>query len=214
MNPRYENAEEQGRRGHTASASLPLCPAALDQTVRIGVTGHRFLAEVDKLVAAVDEAIRQLEATFPDSRFTIVSSLAEGADRLVARRVLLQRGAQLIVPLPLPLADYVSGWASQHEFWELLAQAVQVIDLPPQATHEAAYDALGRYVLDHCDVLVAIWDGQEAQGQGGTGSIVAEARRRGLPLAWIRAGNRRPGTEEPTSLGEEQGRLTLERWPG
>jgi len=42
---------------------------------------------------------------------------------------------------------------------------------------------------------------------------VAEARRRGLPLAWVHAGNRRPGSEEATSLGEEQGRLTLERFP-
>lgn len=61
---------------------------------------------------------------------------------------------------------------------------------------------------------IAVWDGQEAQGQGGTAAIVAQARQRGLPLAWIRAGNRRPGTQEPMILGEEQGKVSFERFPG
>ena len=68
-------------------------------------------------------------------------------------------------------------------------------------------------MLARADVLVAIWDGQGAQGLGGTGGIVAEARERGLPLAWVHAGNRRPGTAEATSLGDEQGEVTFERFP-
>jgi hypothetical protein len=59
-----------------------------------------------------------------------------------------------------------------------------------------------------------VWDGQGAQGQGGTGGIVAEARKCGLPIAWVHAGNRRPGTLEPTSLGAEQGEVSFERFPG
>jgi hypothetical protein len=65
-------------------------------------------------------------------------------------------------------------------------------------------------VLEDCDVLLAIWDGQDAQGQGGTGGTVAEARARGIPVVWVHAGNRRPGTHEPTSLGDEQGQVTYE----
>jgi len=49
-----------------------------------------------------------------------------------------------------------------------------------------------------------------AQGLGGTGGIALRARERGLPIAWVHAGNRKPGTEEPTSLGADQGQLTLE----
>jgi hypothetical protein len=59
-------------------------------------------------------------------------------------------------------------------------------------------------------VLIAIWDGKTAQGQGGTGAIMARARQRGLPIAWVHAGNRKPGTQEPTSLGAEQGMVTFE----
>jgi hypothetical protein len=31
-----------------------------------------------------------------------------------------------------------------------------------------------------------------------------------MPIAWVKAGNRRPATSEPTTLGPEQGELILE----
>ena len=43
--------------------------------------------------------------------------------------------------------------------------------------------------------------------------IVAQARERSLPLAWIHAGNRNPGTGFSTSLGPEQGKVTFEHLP-
>jgi hypothetical protein len=184
--------------------------------VAIGVTGHRFLAELDRLAAGVDEALGRIEQAFPGRPLTVISPLAEGADRLVARRVLARPGARLVVPLPLPQSEYVTDFEpaeSKGEFLALLSRADEVIALPPAATRDEAYAAVGRYVLDHCDVLIALWDGQIAQGEGGTGEIVAEARQRGPPLAWVRAGNRVPGTEEPTTLGEEQGKVTFERFP-
>jgi hypothetical protein len=110
------------------------------------------------------------------------------------------------------VADFASA-ESVAEFVSLLGRADEVIEMPPAPTREQAYLAVGLYVLDRCDVLVAIWDGQGAQGLGGTAEIVLEARRRGLPLAWVRAGNRILGTEEPTTLGKEQGQMRFERFP-
>lgn len=80
-------------------------------------------------------------------------------------------------------------------------------------TREEAYEAAGRYVLDHCHVLVAVWDGRDVQGQGGTGDMVSEAGRRELPVAWVRAGNRRLGSNQPTTLAEDQGKVSFERFP-
>jgi hypothetical protein len=182
----------------------------------IGVTGHRFLADLDRIVAGVDQALGGIEEAFPGQPLTVISPLAEGADRLVVHRALARPSARLVVPLPLPQADYMTDFESaesKEEFLRLLAQADEVIGLPPAPTRDRAYEAVGQYVLDHCDVLIAIWDGQNAQGRGGTGQIVARARQRGLPTIWIHAGNRIPGTEEPTTLGEEQGEVTFERFP-
>jgi hypothetical protein len=181
--------------------------------VAVGVTGHRYLADLEKLSAGVEAALRRIERSFPHEPLTVISPLAEGADRLIAQHVLARPGAQLIVPLPLPQSDYMTDFGSstsREEFLHILNQAGEVVVLPPASSREQAYAAAGRYVLEHSDVLIAIWDGKAAQGVGGTSEIVARARAGGLPLAWIRAGNRLPGTEIPTSLGSDQGKVTFE----
>ncbi len=182
----------------------------------VGVTGHRFLADVDRVSAGVDEALTHIQDAFPARTLNIMSSLAEGADRLVATRALARPGVTLEAVLPLPPDEYVRDFAtedSRQEFSALLEQAARIVSMPPAPSRAAAYDAAGRFILDRCEALIAVWDGKEAQGQGGTGAIVAEARRRGLPLAWIHAGNRAPGTTNATTLGKEQGRVTYEAFP-
>jgi hypothetical protein len=180
----------------------------------IGVTGHRILTEIDRLESGITEALLRIDESFPGEPLIALSALAEGADRLVVDAV-LGRDGRLRAVLPLAADDYEDDFGSaesKKRFHDLLGEADEVIELPAAESREAAYEAGGRYVLDNCDMLMTIWDGQGAQGQGGTGGTVAEARERGLPIAWVHAGNRKPGTEEPTSLGEEQGTVTFENW--
>jgi hypothetical protein len=184
--------------------------------IRIGVTGHRILAEVEKIEGGIAEALGIIEHSFPSETLSVISSLTEGADRLVVLQVLSRPRSRLLVPLPLPESEYLNDFATEEskaEFRHLLSQAEEVITLPPASTREEAYEAAGRYLLQHCDVLVAVWDGQAPQGQGGTGGMVAEARSIKMPIAWVHAGNRKPGTEEPTTLGAEQGKVTFENFP-
>jgi len=184
--------------------------------ISIGVAGHCFLAEVKKIEAGIAAVLKFIGQEFPGETIAVISSLAEGADRLVARQVMSRPLSRLVVPLPLPESEYLNDFhtkASKEEFLRFLIQAEEVIELPPAATREEAYEAVGKYVLNHCDILLTVWDGQGAQGVGGTGGIVAEARKRNLPIAWVHAGNRELGTEKPTTLGEEQGRVTLENFP-
>ena len=179
--------------------------------VIVGVTGHRILTELDKIVSGIDQALDKIEEAFPSRSMLLLSPLAEGADRIVANRILMHRGGRLIVPLSECRDMNFTNPDSKKEFQDLLDQADEVVRLPPAGSRAQAYAAEGRYVLSHCDVLVAVWDGKSAQGEGGTGMIVGEARQQGLSVAWVHAGNRKPGTLEPTSLGEEQGKVTFER---
>ena len=183
--------------------------------IKIGVTGHRILAELNKINAGIEKALRYIEKSFPNHNLAVISSLAEGADRLAAIGVLQRPDATLIVPLPLPQADYETDFEtaeSKDEFQELIKCSSEVIEMPATSTRIEAYEAAGNYVLENCDVLLTIWNGQAAQGQGGTGEIVALARERKMPIVWIHAGNRKPGKQEPTSLGDEQGKVTFENF--
>ncbi|HEX7294561.1 MAG TPA: hypothetical protein VF251_02335, partial [Pyrinomonadaceae bacterium] len=128
--------------------------------------------------------------------------------------VLMRSGARLIVPLPLPVADYLRDFASEADgriFRDLLARADEVIEFPATSSREESYEMAGDFIVNNCDVLLAIWDGEPAHGRGGTATVVEYARELHLPIAWVRAGNRKKGTHEPTSLGNQQGTVTFER---
>jgi hypothetical protein len=115
--------------------------------------------------------------------------------------------------LPLDPEEYRKDFAteeSRDEFYDFLKRAAEVIQMPRLTDRNAAYEAAGVFVIDHCDALICIWDGSPQQGSGGTGSMVERARSRGIPIAWIHAGNREPGTTNPTTLGIDQGKITYE----
>ena len=43
------------------------------------------------------------------------------------------------------------------------------------------YACAGAYIVKHCDVLIALWDGQPARGLGGTGQLVDWMISRAIP---------------------------------
>jgi hypothetical protein len=182
--------------------------------IAIGVTGHRELANLDAVSRAIDQVLAHILAVFGEDSLTLVSPLAEGADRLLVWRCLGKYAPRLVVPLPLALDDYRRDFHSADSrtaFHSLLADADEIIQLPPQPSREASYLAAGRYVLAHSDVLVAVWDGAPARGLGGTAQVVAESRAHSLPLAWIQAA--RPGQPGPSTRNPAPLPVVYERFP-
>ncbi|WP_256106716.1 hypothetical protein [Streptomyces sp. ODS05-4] len=158
---------------------------------RIGVTGHRDIPpELHGHVrAAIHETFRGHGG---GAGLEALSSLATGADQLFAD-IALAWGAELTAVIPS--GDYEQGFADPVELARyhcLLARATREVRLDyPHSTDEAYY-AAGAYIADHCDRLVAVWDGRPARGLGGTGDIVAYARERGRPVTVVwREGVRR-----------------------
>jgi hypothetical protein len=172
--------------------------------LRAGVTGHRSVAEDDPaVVAAVRDALGRIEgrrrtgtaATPVD--LTVVSALAEGADRLVARQAMLL-GASLEVVLPLPRDDYLADFrshTSKDGFHELLGKAAAVTELAADGGREEAYERAGRAIVDRSDIVLALWDGRASRGRGGTAEIVSYAREQHVPI--LRIAVERPGQDPP-----------------
>jgi hypothetical protein len=154
----------------------------------IGVTGHRDLvpSEIPRIEARVRGLFEDLRARFPDRPLRILSPLAEGADRLVAR-VALDLDVGLVVPLPMPLATYMEDFAdeaSRSEFRDLLERADAVYELPvapgsdPARWAERAEDRNRQYALTgiflcaHSHLLLALWDGKPSSELGGTAQVI------------------------------------------
>jgi hypothetical protein len=147
----------------------------------VGVTGHRDIdpAAWDAVRARVHEVFARLERELTKP-IHVLSSLAEGADRVVAE-IGLERGHKLVVPLPLPVEDYATDFVtpqSRAEFDELLKSAErsfvaeQLAPLPGEATRDAAYRSAGVAMARACHVLLALWDGTDNHKSGGTADIV------------------------------------------
>ncbi|MEE6178711.1 hypothetical protein [Mycobacterium sp. 050134] len=147
----------------------------------IGVTGHQDLP--DSALGYVTAGIREILAGFTD--VVGYSSLAAGADQLFASEV-LAAGGRLHVVIPADgYAMTLSGEAADayHRF---LAAAAGITRLRFAVPGEAAYEAAGRWIAEHSDLLIAVWDGEPARGRGGTADAVAHARRldREVRIVW------------------------------
>lgn len=224
IRPWDELPVEEREKDHLIVLELPriveaagLGMARLDDLgeLTIGVTGHRIIAEPERLAAGIEAALTRITQTYPGRPLTVVSALAEGADRLAVAPMLKRAGTRLVAVLPLPKYDYLDDFgsaASKDAFLHLLGLADEIVELPSRADREEAYAAAGEVILARADTLLVIWDGERAQGKGGTGEVVAQARVRGKPIAWIHAGNRLAGTTIPTSRGTDQGRVSYENF--
>jgi hypothetical protein len=180
--------------------------------LRLGVTGHRdlgrtaarrlretvktLLAQLAEQVAAVHAA--NLDAYSADApKLLVLSQLAKGADQLVAQAA-LAGGYRLRTVLPFPLANYREDFegADAEAFDDLLARSDHVWALPGVGTHDRGYSLAGESTVAQCDILLAIWDGEAARGQGGTADVVDYAIRRGVPVIHLPAS----GAAEPSVL--------------
>ncbi len=157
--------------------------------IRVGVTGHRSVEDETDVNRRLVAAVRSIRGDAATAEVEIWSSLAEGADRLVAELVPDEAGA-LVAVLPLAADDYRADFGSgesREQFDRLLALAHRIDIVGPDegGTRESAYERAGRTVVACCDVLLALWDGEASRGRGGTAQMVDEARQRGRDVVVI-----------------------------
>ena len=168
---------------------------------RVGVSGHRvppklpakseapLRAQIDRILAAIAAAAREagVDRVTP-GEFVIVSSLAEGSDRIVAEAG-LAAGFGLRAILPFSRTEYARDFKtlkSRTAFTHLLDQASAILEMDGAADKRPrAYEAIGFYMLENIDLLIAIWDGEAAAGRGGTAQIVNRAVADGIAVVWL-----------------------------
>ncbi len=177
--------------------------------LKIAVTGHQVITGSEKLSHGIDHALAEIERANPGKDWVILSQLAEGADRLVVWRALRYRmSARLVVQLPFSPDEYQANFASYEsrlEFQDMLDLADEVLPPPISPNRGEAYSAVSESAIQQADVLVALWDGDEIPGHDGTARMVALARQRRIPLAWVHCVNREPGNHAGVSITDEEG---------
>jgi len=136
--------------------------------------------------------------------------------RVPSRRVDQPREGRLelhLAALPMPPEEYIDDFDSpeaRQEFNYLLShRTIETIVMPPSATRDESYEKVGYYVARHCDVMIAVYDGQPSQGRGGTADIVDEVKRLGRPLCHVWAGKYKSDTAKKRTEVSDQGKVTF-----
>ena len=173
----------------------------------VGIVGHRpnrlptaqrvgVAAKVGEALALIAEAARKAHERYgaffvEDSpALTLISALAEGADRIAAAHA-LEKSYSLTAILPFDSEEYARDFTSPSsiaEYEELLVRADTKLVLPGKRAQEAlAYGTAGLTLVDNADILLCVWDGGESAGWGGTTDLMEHAARHGLPIIHIDA---------------------------
>lgn len=173
---------------------------------KIGVSGHRELENIESIKSAVESLMTQIKELVGDenrqtsslAEFVVISSLAKGADQLVTQAAIENLNAKVEFVSPLPVEDYRPDFVESQER-ELFHSFVEMDDNPTilnehgreqpfsagSDERKQAYLDAGQYVVESCEILIVIWDGEPAKGLGGTGDVVEYAMKRNRVTLWI-----------------------------
>lgn len=169
------------------------------------------LTKLAKILYGILQAVEDGVSTFFKSpqklydaavtpKLVAVSSCAEGSDRIFADQAIKLKYA-LHCPMPFAQAEYERDFESPKaleqdsltKFRTLLDKAkagpdFRAFELDGKGTDKAAdYGQAGGVVLNQSDILVAVWDGADAAGAGGTVGTMEAAIFYQIPVICVDA---------------------------
>lgn len=148
----------------------------------VGVTGHTNLTHRSAVLVHREF----LDLLRPRANELVgMTCLARGADQIFADAVLELGGALEVV---IPANDYFTGISnpvSRERCETYLGAAASTVTMPYETSGPPAYLSASQYLIDRCEVLLAVWDGAPMTGSGGTADAVAYARERGRSIVVV-----------------------------
>jgi hypothetical protein len=170
--------------------------------LNVGVTGHRAGAFTAALVRTLRPTVYTVFRQLRDATLRLQQSedafcsataaelrlhtpLATGADQIAA---ICARSSGYFVRALLPFepSEYRKDFLVGEEldgFEQALAAADEIVALPGDRSNlEGAYVQVGESLVGTADLMIAIWDGEQGRGPGGTADVVELALRSSVPV--------------------------------
>jgi len=167
----------------------------------VGISGHRDLlpSQYDENLTILKGHLLKLRREHPDKQILVLTPLAEGADRLIAK-VAMELNIPYDVFLPMPKELYIQDFSknSQKEFEHYLLHAKKVETIPLYAGNtlelirdysvyrDFQYRQVGRKIVDLADEMIIMSDEQPNNKIGGTYDIANYAKMYGKIIYKVR----------------------------
>ena len=154
----------------------------------VGLIGHRKIrpSELERVQREFDLAIERLLSKFKYTELVILTSLADGADR-VAHSSQHRDRLKIVGVLPFGIDDYRRDFTSiesQRDFDSIVNQCDEIVingssyspsDLIHPEMRARAYAETAEWLTENSKVLIAIWDGNFTGKVGGTGETIRKS---------------------------------------
>jgi hypothetical protein len=146
----------------------------------IGVSGHQMRPGIhwDWVAAAL-----RTEIAKTGKIGKAFSSLAAGSDQIFAE-VAISLGIKVVAVLPMEGYEKYFEGKNLATYRRLLGRSRRV-QLKWSGDPQRAFFEAGKYVVENSDILFAIWDGEPADGLGGTADIVQYAEKKTCRIVQI-----------------------------
>ena len=138
----------------------------------VGVSGHQAREGIDW--GWVQRSIGvELQKAAPVRM--ALSSLAAGTDQIFSE-VALTLGIHVVAVIPVDGYERFFDRNTLAKYRALLGRC-EPLELHLSGDSEHAFLEAGKFIVGRCNLLMAVWDGEDAEGVGGTGDIVRFAER-------------------------------------
>jgi len=196
------NGSNQGFRWKLRRALSRVAPRwARSTTVNVGITGHRACLLTPAVIAALEPVLEDVFGSLREAALSVGpgrmfkrrvqlrlhSALASGADQIAAKSA-HATGYRVHALLPFEADEYRNDFSGREleDFEDALHAAHEVRAIAGERSDEiGAYVSVGKAVIDEADILIAVWDGGEGKGPGGTAHVVGLALESAMPVIHI-----------------------------
>ena len=148
----------------------------------ICITGHIKIYKPEEVRNDISYFFKYIKDTNPNEEIFAISSMAAGADTIFAEEA-MDAHIPLKIIFPFQLEEYQNDFETRD--WEKVNNILkkqgnrfetsEQIEIGNEEQRKLAYLKTGQRLVDEATIVLAVWDGKEANGTGGTGEIVEYA---------------------------------------
>ena len=163
------------------------------------VTGHRDLPQ--KEIGRVKAALRrEIDSAVADGFTRFMSGFADGVDQYFAEIVLEKKKTNPVLELiaVIPYQKRLDSLMTKGRTYEMLEACADVVVMQEKC-HPSVYSHRNRYMVEHSDRVIAVYDGREKGGTVRTIRFAHQMKKvlREIPVGLILDKNR-------TNLGQNR----------
>ncbi|MBQ8643462.1 MAG: hypothetical protein IJ469_02235 [Candidatus Methanomethylophilaceae archaeon] len=160
----------------------------VDAPLIISVSGHIDICpeDIESAKESFEKLIRMLNEKYPNTKIIVMTALAEGSDRIIAKKA-IELGLNIAPVFPFSKDIYENTFKgigyddvvqSVEDFHFILSNELTYtpcVLIKKKVNEVLGFRALAAYLVSNSHIIVSLWNGVRSQYRGGTYDVIRMA---------------------------------------